>query len=614
MNLLNYNKTFLKKSIIAGSLLLMLAAVILIGVQNYSQHKNTVVKQQQEHLLTIARFVSRSLDTYLNDKAASLSILAENPIITEALKESETGGEYSGYQEAIQAFYKKCSGEIKSVSLISSKGILVYQYPFMGDHKAVIDASEINIILKNKQASYSKEFESGPNEFSINVLQPVIINNKVSGILVSTINLNELYNNLIAPIRAGKKGYAMIKNREGIIVMHPVTDQIGIESIRVRKEKYPQFDWKELEDLHNKQLEQKEGYYIYHSRWWQDDEIKRIKKVNAFTTIQTSSISWIISVQMDYSEIEQPIRGTLFNISMIALIITLFTLIIAYIVFKMDKKRKALELEAKYLKELNKTWNELIKSEARLRHSQKLQTIGMLTSGIAHEFRNLLAPVLGYSEILLERIRGEYSKEDVIEDLSEIKKCASKATEIIEQLLAFTRNDNGASKARLLKIEEVIRESIKLVKSILPNNIKIKENITCCELIHGSATQLEQVLLNLYTNSYQAMKTKGGILEINAEKVFISGDKCREFSLSEGGYIKIQVKDSGIGMTEETLNQIFDPFFTTKETGEGTGLGLSVVQGIIKNHKGSIIVKSCLNEGTTVDIYLPAVENIEDKI
>jgi signal transduction histidine kinase len=598
--------------IISVLFVLLLIAIILIGFENFTQHRNTVVRQQQEHLLTIARFASRSLDTYFDDKVDSLSVLAQNPIVTGTLIENKNRAEQGRYEEVIKDFYKKCGDETKNVSLFDAKGNLIYQYPDgINKNETLINNTDINNVLKNKEGTISKEFECSLHEFSMNILEPVMINGDIRGVLVSTINLNRLYESLIAPIRSGKKGYAMIKNREGIIVMHPVLEQIGIESIKVRKERFPKLNWKELEDLHRKQLEQQEGYHIYHSGWWQDNEIKLIKKVNAYTTFQTSSTSWIISVQMDYSEIEGPIRGTLINISVIAILITVFLLIIAYIIFKIDKKRKALEIETKYLHELNKTWNELVKSEARLRHSQKLQTIGVLTSGIAHEFRNLLAPVLGYSELLLDRVNGKYSKDDIIEDLMEIKKSASKGAEIIEQLLAFSRNDNGPIKIRLLKIEEVIRESIKLVRPVLPGNIKITGNFSSNDLILGSATQLEQVLLNLYTNSYHAMKTVGGTIEINVDREFISADKGHESRLPEGMYVKIQTKDNGIGMTEEILSQIFNPFFTTKETGEGSGLGLSVVQGIIKDHKGAIIIKSSVSEGTTVDIYLPAAQDNE---
>lgn len=590
----------------------MLGVLVMFGYDNYTQHKNTVIRQQQENLLTIAKSISRSLDSYIDNKSDCLYILSQNPIIIESLINNRNDGGYGQHEEVIKNYYSKSNDEIESILLLDKKGKLIYEYPKNSYTKKTVNESLINRVLKNKRAIVTKEYESGSNKFSIDILQPVFNNNEIRGILVSTINLNNLYKNLIASIRPGKKGYAMIKNREGIIVMHPVKEQIGIESIRVRKAMYPNFDWRELEELNRRQVEEGEGYYIYHSKWWQDNELKLFKKINAFTTIKADDISWIISVQTDYAEVEQPINGTLINISMIALVITIIILIAGYIIFKIEKRRKALEIETKYLKELNKTWEELIESEARLRHSQKLQTIGILTSGIAHEFNNLLTPILGYSEILLQ---GVDSKDSMYEDICEIKKSALRAKEIIEQILVFSRNENVTSKVMPLRVDNIVRESIKMVKAILPKNIRVVENINCSRKILGNATQLQQVLVNLYTNSFHAMKVKGGLLRLNVETVDISETECIELNLSKGSYVKIQVEDTGVGMNEETLNKIFDPFFTTKKTGEGTGLGLSVVHGIVRDHNGSINVRSQINVGTIVDIYLPvAEEKIEESI
>jgi signal transduction histidine kinase len=585
--------------------------IIIIGYNNFTQHRNTVIRQQQENLLTIAKSISRSLDAFINDKADSLYLLAQNPIITKTLEMKKIEETYSQHDELLRTFYEKYNYEMESVLLLDEKGTLIYQYPADDSVKEKsIDDSVINSIYKSKQPFVSKEYQSRANQFSIDIFQPVLDNNEVRGILLCTINLNKVYNSLIHPVRPGKKGYAMVKNRNDAIIMHPVTAQIGIESTKARKINFPDFDWSELEELNRKQVEEGEGYHIYHSKWWQDNNSKRTKKINAYTTINISNISWIISVQMDYAEIEQPIRGTLINISLIALIIAAVFIIVVYIILEIDKKRKSMEIEMKYLKELNKTWEELIRSEARLRHSQKLQTVGTLTSGIAHEFNNLLTPILGYSELLLQSMDD---KSDIHEDILEINKSALRAKEIIEQILAFSRNDDVITKVNNLRVDGIVMESIKLIKSILPNNIKIIENINSTELILGSATQLQQVLLNLITNSYHAMKKSGGILELNVESVNINDDECNELNLQKGRYVKIQVKDTGMGMNEKTLNQIFDPFFTTKEIGEGTGLGLSVVHGIVKNHKGCITVKSKIDVGTTFDIYLPSVEeDIQD--
>lgn len=586
--------------------IMLLTMIIVVGYNNFIHHKNTVIKQQQEHLLTIAKSISRSLDVFINYKTNSLSVLAKEPIIIKALKMDEGGEVYYRHEEVLETFFEKYKDEMERVLLFNNKGKLIYQYPVENSTKGkVIEDSTISRVLNSKQVFISKEYLSNYNQFSIDILNPVINNNEVIGVLVNTINLNKMYKSLIHPIRSGEKGYAMVKNMDGVIVMHPVTDQIGIESIKVRKKKFPQNDWTELEELNRRQVEEGEGYFVYHSKWWQDTEKELTKKINAYTTFKKGDISWSISVQMGYEEIEEPIKGTLINISLISLIIAAILISGLYIIFKMDKKRKALEIEAKYLKELNKAWEELIKSEARLRHSQKLETIGTLTSGVAHEFNNLLSPILGYSEILLQSIDDNNTMQ---EDILEINKSALRAKELIGQILAFSRDDTTVPKFKYLEVNYVVKESIKLIKSILPNSIKIVENINSNQLIFGNLTQLQQVLLNLYTNSYHSMKSKDGVLEVNTEDVYISHKEWEKLNLQNGNYVKIQVKDNGAGMNEETLEQIFDYYFTTKETGKGTGLGLPVVRSIVEKHKGRIFVRSQVDVGTSVDIYLPAIE------
>ncbi len=588
-------KRLSNKTVIAFLLIILLMIIGVIGYVDFVQHRNTIVKQQQENLLTIAKSISRTLDSYINHKIKGLAVLAKNPLIYEKSSKQE---------DIIRDFYKAFGEEMQTIALVDEKGNLIYQYPKNDVIK--VDIKDINYVIKNNQAKVTKEYKSDDNQFSFNILQPVI-NNTFKGVLVGRVNINELYNTLIQPIKPGKMGYVMVKNMNGVIIMHPVEKQIGVVSLKYRKENFPEYDWKELEELYRKQIEEKEGYHIYHSIWWQENDMKWSKKINSYTKVKISDISWIIAVQMDYVEIEKPIRDTLINISLIAITIIILLLFVSYIIIKVEKRRKALEIETKYLKKLNETWQELIKSEERLRHSQKLQTIGTLTSGISHEFNNLLTPILGYSEMLLQ---NSEIKKDIREDVEEIKKSALRAKEIIDQILGFSRNDNKASVATPVRVDKIIKESTKLIKSIKPNNIKVIEKMNTSEIILGSTTQLQQVLLNLCTNSYHAMGEKGGILEIEVDEENIDNNRSKNLKVSEGKYIKIQVKDTGKGMDKETLSRIFDPFFTTKEEGKGTGLGLSVVYGIIKKHKGTIVAQSEINVGTTVVIYLPIFKEV----
>ena len=588
---------------------ILLTLIIVVGYKNFLNHKATVIRQQQEHLLTIAKSISRSINEFINYKTNSLSVLARDPSIIELLKLNKAEEDSSIHKKNLKVFFNKYKDEIDRIVLLNNEGRTIYEYgnqDFIKNNP--IDYSIVSRVLKNNEGFVSREYLSGSNKFSLDIVEPIFNKDKeIIGILLNTIDLNKLYKSLIYPIKPGEKGYVMVKNMKGFIVMHAVRDQIGIESIKVRKELFPEYDWTDLEELNRKQIEEGEGYHIYNSKWWQDESKGLTPKINSYTTLNVGDLSWIISVQMDYQEIEQPIKSNLINISVISMIIALILMIGLYIILKVDKKRKELEIERVYLKELNKAWEELIKSEERLRHSQKLETIGTLSNSISHEFNNLLSPILGYSEILLQGIDKNGT---IYEDISEINKSALRLKELTEQILGFSRDDGKALTLECLEVNQVLKESIKLIKSILPYKLEIEEDINIKALILGNSTQIQQVLLNLYTNAYHAMESGKGILKVNLNDLYISDKESKELNLPKGKYVKIQVKDNGSGMDEEILDHIFDYYFTTKEVGKGTGLGLPVVRDIVKNHKGEIIVKSQIDIGTTIDIYLPTIEEI----
>lgn len=588
---------------------ILLTLIIVVGYKNFLNHKATVIRQQQEHLLTIAKSISRSINEFINYKTNSLSVLARDPSIIELLKLNKAEEDSSIHKKNLKVFFNKYKDEIDRIVLLNNEGRTIYEYgnqDFIKNNP--IDHSIVGRVLKNNEGFVSREYLSGSNKFSFDIVEPIFNKDKeIIGILLNTIDLNKLYKSLIYPIKPGEKGYVMVKNMKGFIVMHAVRDQIGIESIKVRKELFPEYDWTDLEELNRKQIEEGEGYHIYNSKWWQDESKGLTPKINSYTTLNVGDLSWIISVQMDYEEIEQPIKSTLINISVISMIIALILMIGLYIILKVDKKRKELEIERVYLKELNKAWEELIKSEERLRHSQKLETIGTLSNSISHEFNNLLSPILGYSEILLQGIDKNGT---IYEDISEINKSALRLKELTEQILGFSRDDGKALTLECLEVNQVLKESIKLIKSILPYKLEIEEDINIKALILGNSTQIQQVLLNLYTNAYHAMESGKGILKVNLKDLYISDKESKELNLPKGKYVKVQVKDNGSGMDEEILDHIFDYYFTTKEVGKGTGLGLPVVRDIVKNHKGEIIVKSQIDIGTTIDIYLPTIEEI----
>jgi PAS domain S-box-containing protein len=244
----------------------------------------------------------------------------------------------------------------------------------------------------------------------------------------------------------------------------------------------------------------------------------------------------------------------------------------------------------------------------QLRELQRLDALGTLAGGIAHDFNNILAAIIGYTELASYKLPPG---NPALADLDEVLRAANRAKDLTGRILAFSRQ--GSQERRPLQIHPVIKEVLKLLRATIPTTIRICENIASdCGMVLADPTQIHQVMMNLGTNAYHAMRDRCGILEVSLESVEIADNVNQGLKMEPGKYIKLEVSDTGHGMSHAVLERIFDPYFTTKKKGEGTGLGLAVVHGIVKSHNGCITVSSEPGVGTTFRIYLPCIDAYED--
>jgi PAS domain S-box-containing protein len=244
--------------------------------------------------------------------------------------------------------------------------------------------------------------------------------------------------------------------------------------------------------------------------------------------------------------------------------------------------------------------------ESQLLRAQRMESIGTLAGGIAHDINNVLTPIMLSQELLQEKLTDVESKRL----LNTIRKSTHRGANLMKQVLSFTKGIEGERNA--LQVANLISEIRQMAKETFPRNIEIKTDIPKdLWTISGDATQLHQVLMNLCVNARDAM-LDGGILSISVENLFIDEDYARMNSEAKiGPYIVITVSDTGIGIPAKLLDRIFEPFFTTKEHGKGTGLGLSTSHGIVKSHGGFINVYSEVGKGTAFKVYLPAITTNE---
>ena len=246
------------------------------------------------------------------------------------------------------------------------------------------------------------------------------------------------------------------------------------------------------------------------------------------------------------------------------------------------------------------------KLQSQLLQAQKMETVGTLAGGIAHDFNNILQAVLGYSELARQKVT---TGKNVQHELDMVIQASNRASDLVKHILAFSRQNEPERKP--LDMGLIVKEALNLLRASVPTTIEIRQEIgDTSDRVLADPTQLHQVIMNLCTNAAQAMKEHGGQLDVILASVTVDEFLASQYTeLNPGRYLKLTVSDTGHGMDKETLARIFDPFFTTKEHGEGTGMGMSVVHGIVKNHGGAISVYSEPGKGSTFNVYFPVLDS-----
>jgi PAS domain S-box-containing protein len=260
---------------------------------------------------------------------------------------------------------------------------------------------------------------------------------------------------------------------------------------------------------------------------------------------------------------------------------------------------------AKDVTELKKAEEEKRSLETQLRQAQKMEAIGTLAGGIAHDFNNILTAIIGYTELTMEDIPEGIPARP---NLERIHMSALRARDLVKQILSFSRKSEYEK--RPLRVESILKETLQLLRATVSTTIDIRQDIASdTGLVEADPTQIHQLILNLCTNAADAMKETGGTLMVGLEDVQVGQDKADgNIELDSGHYLKVTVQDTGPGIPAEILDRIFEPFFTTKEVGTGTGMGLSVVHGIVQGLGGAITVESAPGKGALFTIYLPVAE------
>lgn len=577
------------QTVFLGILFLLFLFLTAAGVGVWKKYRDRLMENQFEQLQISARSLAGSMETSMKEYIWDFHIL-------ESIQDHETATPWEDTQK-YSAYLNEGNSFVEDVFWINKDG------EFLGSISGKKFQDPV-FLTESKEGIYFLQMEDEKGKRYI-VLKEKPFTEKQFCIAVDE---EEYYQKLISRIRVGENGYVVVKNSDGKIIMHPEDEQWGIDVIEGRKELYPNLDLSSLERMVEEQKSRREGISQYYSYWWTDPELPRVYKVSAYAPVDLGGDFWVVSAVMDYDEFYEPIRDGFINICLIASGIFLLVFLLFVFLGKMSSDRKKSEGEIKYLKELNALLEEVHQGEEKIAHQQRLQIMGTMTGGIAHEFNNFLTPIMGYAEILMMELPPDSEQYD---SACEIYEASEKAKEVVRQISSLSRK-NVETVYRLMPAQKLFTRAVKMVESICPVHVKLTADIQAGEAkILGNATQINQVILNICVNAVHAIGKKEGMLEIRVRlcrRQELPGHVAERFLDLWKEYLTITITDNGCGMDKEVLKHIFDPFFTTKKGGEGTGLGLALAEQIILSHKGCIYAESQQGKGSCFRIYLPVTE------
>lgn len=580
----------------AAGIVLAAAALLLVLVGNMiSDNQKTMIQMQSGQLRSISESVARQIEVFAEEMASDLEMEAGLDQFARAESFLEQG-EQAPMEQLLSEFLEGRRGSVKGMAWESAgyrlerwtegqEPLALRTASFMTEESADL---AVSILQDERDWCYlklSKLTQSG---------------NRLSCLL----SFNDVYEKTAADIKMGQNGYVMVKSSDGLILMHQVEEQIGQNVLAGRMEMYPELDFTELTQLIEHQNQGRGGVEIYHSYWWIEDPPRPVKKVSAYDPAWIGDDFLIVSAVIDYADITLPMQKAIVRIVAAAVFLVLFLGLFLLLIGKMFLHQKKVDKENVRLKEVNERLEELRKREEAMAHQQRLQLIGTMTGGIAHEFNNLLTPIMGYSAMMLSEMDPQ---NPYYGDVEEILNSAEKAKEIIGQISSFSGKNAKKSFQELL-ISQTAAKAMLVAESGKPEKVELSMNLVFEPYwIWGNETQIHQIVLNLCTNAFHAMRESGGRLTVSgAVRQGKDMAKNRFFSdKQEQEFYELTFSDTGCGMSEEVKSQIFDPFYTTRKSGEGTGLGLYLVHRMVEEHRGTITVESELGRGTVFRIYFP---------
>ena len=560
---------------------LMLAAILLLAAigmtmifRVFARNEEVLLQNEDSHLIGLAQSVDRSVVSYLDRYAANLDYISERRGFLEAehtwLATGESEDLLFRLQEAIVARSEMTKAVLvlwNREIVLSTDGNTAYHFPSEGGAVGGISIWPCYDAEENIYLAFLKENESG-------------------AVYASVIDLALFYQRVAGDLTSGSQERILLLDTGGLMLLHQSAAGIGANTVETLTESTCDYSGLQLMQEHQGQDQISTAFYEASACITGQPYTARMAILPAAAG---GNQYFSIGVSSSYDQLIRPIHDSAIRLLICGAMVAAGVLLLLFLVLQGDRRNRQVMREIAALQEKNAAMETLTARTRELAHHQRLETIGTLTSSIAHEFNNLLTPIMGYSILALEKLPSEET--EIYDSLLEIYSSSRKAKDIISRLSDLSRKNTRLT-YQYVAPDELVRRVLEVAKPARPPQVEVQTELNCRHVwLHGNETQLSQLLLNLVLNAFHAMEDTGGTLTLST-------------GVNDASII-FRVQDTGCGIPPEALPHIFDPFFTTKETGKGTGLGLAIVQQVAEGHHGAIQVETAVGQGTIFTIFFP---------
>lgn len=560
--------------LVLSLILLLIVTGLGMVYRVFDRYGDILLASEDDQLFRLARSVDRSVESYLNRYGTNLIYVTERRGFHTAEETWRTTGDTAellyrmeenvlAQDDLIQAVLALQDG----VVFLSTGGRTDYRFPPQAGREGMVSIRPCMDGDGGSYLAFVREREEGLGYAAL-------------------MDLEGFYQRVAGDLTVGTQDRIMLLDAGGQTLLHRTMD--GVQVDLVDDLKAGDCDFSGLTYLMEHQEQAREGTAFYETNYCRSGETYIARMAVLPATEETNGF-FAVGVSVNYDGVIGPLHLAAVRLLAYGGMVVTGIVLLAVLSIRAGRRNERSLRELAVLRKKNQAMEELNRQTRELAHHQRLETIGTLTSSIAHEFNNLLTPIMGYSILALEKLPPEDT--ELYDSVLEIYNASRKAKTIISRLSDLSRK-NSALSFQYVSPDELVRRVLEVAAPAQPPGVEVVSVLDRRHLwLHGNETQLSQLLLNLVLNAFQAMEEDGGTLTVTT-----SADQSS---------IRLRVADTGPGIPPEVLPHIFEPFFTTKESGKGTGLGLAIVQQVVEEHRGRVEVEAAPEGGAAFTVTFP---------